>query len=225
MESGMDWQALGVSLRLAAATTAILFVVGLPWAWWLATTRWRGRFLIEALVALPMVLPPTVLGFYLLLLLGPRSPLGGAVVAITGERLPFTFTGILIGSVIANVPFAIRPFAAAFASVDRRLLEASWCLGQSPVATFRRVALPLAWPGVLAGLVLTFAHVLGEFGVVLMIGGNIQGVTRTLSVSIYDDVFHSLDYAGAQHSALFLLGFAAVVLCLAQWLSRRGLPA
>lgn len=219
----MDWQALGVTLRLAIATTAILFVVGVPWAWWLATTRWRGRFLMEALIALPMVLPPTVVGFYLLLLLGPRGPLGSWLVALTGEQLPFTFTGILIGSIIGNIPFAIRPFTAAFESVDRRLLEASWCLGVSKLATFRRIALPLAWPGVLAGLVLTFAHVLGEFGIVLMIGGNLRGVTRTLSVSIYDDV-QAMHYAEAGQTALFLLATAFIVLCLTQWLTRRGWP-
>lgn len=219
----MDWQALWVTLRLAIATTAILFTAGIPWAWWLATTRWRGRFFVEALVALPMVLPPTVVGFYLLLLLGPRGPLGSWLVSLTGEQLPFTFNGILIGSVIGNVPFAVRPFTAAFESVDRRLLEASWCLGVSRLATFRRVALPLAWPGILAGLVLTFAHVLGEFGIVLMIGGNIPGTTRTLSVSIYDSV-QAMNYAAASQAALLLLATAFLVLCLTQWLTRRGWP-
>jgi len=219
----MDWQALWLTLRLAFATTFILLVVGLPWAWWMATTRWRGRFLFEAIVALPLVLPPTVLGYYLLISMSPRGPLGQWLLGLTGQRLPFTFTGILIASVIANVPFALRPFAAAFANVDRRLLEASWCLGVSRLETFRRVALPLAWPGVLVGLVLTFAHVLGEFGVVLMVGGNIPGVTRTLSVSVYDDV-HSMEYAAAGQTALFLLIVSFVLLCLTQWFSRRGWP-
>lgn len=217
----MDWQALGVTLRLAAATTSILFIIGIPWAWWLATTRWRGRFLLEALAALPMVLPPTVLGFYLLLALSPNSPLGRWLIFITGQQLPFTFMGILIGSVIGNLPFAVRPFTAAFAGVDRRLLEASWCLGVSRLDTFRRIALPLAWPGVVTGLVLTFAHVLGEFGIVLMIGGNIPGVTRTLSVSIYDHV-QAMEYAAASQTALFLLITSFVVLCLVQWLTPRG---
>jgi molybdate transport system permease protein len=220
----VDWQALGVTIRLAIATTTILFLVGVPWAWWLATTRWRGRFLMEALVALPMVLPPTVVGYYLLLLMGPRGPLGRSLVAVTGEQLPFTFTGILIASIVANLPFAIRPFTAAFEGVDRRLLEASWCLGESKLATFRRIALPLAWPGVLAGLVLTFAHVLGEFGIVLMIGGSIPGVTRTLAISIYDDVQAMRD-AQAAATALFLLVTAFVVICLAHFLTRRGWPA
>lgn len=219
----VDWQALAVTLRLAIATTAVLFLVGIPWAWWLATTRFRGRFLMEALVALPMVLPPTVVGYYLLLLMGPRGPLGRWLVALTGEQLPFTFTGILIASIVANLPFAIRPFTAAFEGVDRRLLEASWCLGVSKLATFRRIALPLAWPGVLAGLVLTFAHVLGEFGIVLMIGGSIPGVTRTLAISIYDDV-QAMNDSQAATTALLLLVTAFVVICLAHFLTRRGWP-
>jgi molybdate transport system permease protein len=219
----VDWQALGVTLRLAAATTAILFLVGIPWAWWLASTRWRGRFLMEAFVSLPMVLPPTVLGYYLLLVLGARGPLGGWLTSLTGDQLPFTFAGILIASIVANLPFALRPFTAAFESVDHRLLEASWCLGVSKLSTFRRVALPLAWPGVLAGLVLTFAHVLGEFGVVLMIGGNIPGQTRTLAISIYDDVQAMRD-AQAGATSLFLLTTALVTVALAQWLTRRGWP-
>src|SRR5690606_21668456 len=177
----MDWAAVGLTLKLATATTLILSLAGIPLAWWLAHSARRGRFLIEAVVALPLVLPPTVLGFYLLVAMGPHSPLGQAYESITNSRLPFSFPGLLIGSLLVNLPFAVRPFTAAFATVDRRLIEAAWCLGESRGATFYRVALPLAWPGVLTGMVLTFAHCVGEFGVVLMLGGNIPGVTRTLS--------------------------------------------
>lgn len=202
----------------------ILFVAGLPLAYWLATSRWRGRFVIEAIVALPLVLPPTVLGFYLLLALGPRSLLGRLVESSFGTRLPFSFTGILIASVIFNLPFAVRPFAAAFETMDRKLIEASWCLGVSRWETFRRITLPLCWPGILVGLVLTFTHAVGEFGVVLMLGGNISGSTRTLSISIYDDV-QSLDYASANQTSLLLLGFSLAVLCLTQWLNGRRAKA
>jgi molybdate transport system permease protein len=208
----VDWTAAAVTIRLAAATTAVLLVVGLPLAYWLATTRFRGRGLIEAAVALPLVLPPTVLGFYML-----RAE------ALGRGGLAFTFAGILLASVVFNLPFAVRPFAGAFAAVDRRLVEASWCLGTSRMATFYRVVLPLAWPGILAGLVLTFAHTVGEFGVVLMVGGNVPGVTRTLSVAIYDDV-QALDYAAAGRTALYLVAFAFAVLLSVQLLQRRAVP-
>lgn len=219
----MDWTATLLTLRLAAATTLVLLVIGLPLAYWLATTRWRGRFVVEALVAMPLVLPPTVLGFYLLIAIGPHSPLGRAAEALTGRTLPFTFAGILVGSVVYNLPFAVRPFVAGFAGVDRRLVEASWCLGVSRPRTLARVVLPLAWPGVLTGLVLAFAHTVGEFGVVLMIGGNIPGVTRTLSVAIYDDV-QALDYSAAHQTAAVLVAFAFAVLCVTYALQRRVLP-
>src|SRR5215475_7918022 len=152
----MDWAAVGLSLRLAACTTLLLCVIGLPLAYWLATSRWRWKFLVEAVVALPLVLPPTVLGFYLLLAMGPSSPLGRGYTAATGTPLPFTFPGLLVASVVYSLPFAVRPFAVAFASVDRRLVEASWCLGVSRVATFFRVVVPLAWAGVLAGLIISY---------------------------------------------------------------------
>jgi molybdate transport system permease protein len=214
----VDWPAAWVTLRLAAATTAVLFALGLPLAYWLATheTRASSGFvsclvsLVSCLVALPLVLPPTVLGFYVL-----RAEAG------TGSGLAFTFAGILIGSVLFNLPFAVRPFAAAFAAVDRRLVEASWCLGVSRLGTFARVTLPLAWPGILAGMVLTFAHTVGEFGLVLMVGGNIPGVTRTLSVAVYDDV-QALDYAAAERTALVLVAFSFVVLLAVQFLQRRA---
>ena len=217
----MDLAALRVTLQLAAGTTGVLLVIGLPLAYALATWCWRGKWLVESLVALPIVLPPTVLGFYLLMATGPESPFGQFYAAISGDRrLPFTFEGILLGSVILNLPFAVRPFAAAFAAVDRRLVEASWCLGESKLRTWWRIELPLAWPGVLAGLVLTFAHAMGEFGLVLMLGGKRPGVTKTLSVAIYDDV-QALDYASASRTALFLVVFAYVVLCLTTLLQRR----
>jgi len=207
----MDWTAVRLSLQLAASTTAILLVIGLPLAYWLATTRRRGRAAIETLVALPLVLPPTVLGFYVLMATAPGSVPGDLYQRLTGGVLPFSFQGILLGSVLYNLPFAVRPFAAAFARVDRRLIEASWCLGASRVQTFRRVALPLAWPGILGGMILAFAHTIGEFGVVLMVGGSIPGVTRTLSIAIYDDV-QALDYAAAGEAALLLVMFSFAVL-------------
>jgi molybdate transport system permease protein len=220
----MDYEALRLTLALALATTAILTLAGLPLSYWLATSRWRGSGVIESIIALPLVLPPTVLGFYILVATGPRSPLGRLYADLTGSLLPFTFSGILFGSVLFNLPFAVRPFLAAFAGINRRLVEASWCLGETRWNTFRRVTLPLCWPGVLAGIVLTFAHSIGEFGVVLMVGGNIPGVTRTLSIAIYDDV-QALDYASAGRTSLFLVLFSFLALCLAQFLGRRGAPA
>lgn len=217
----MDSAAFWLTLRLATCTTAVLFVIGVPVAWWLAMSRRRWKFIIEAAVALPLVLPPTVLGFYLLWATSPRSALGRAYESLVGAALPFSFAGILLGSVLFNLPFAVRPFAAAFAAVDRRLVEASWCLGVSRLATFWRVVFPLSWAGVLSGLVLTFAHTVGEFGVVLMLGGNIEGQTRTLSVSIYDEV-QALNYPAAHQTALVMLGFSFAMLCLTQALQRRS---
>jgi molybdate transport system permease protein len=219
----MDWTAIRLTLQLAACTTGILLVLGVPVAYWLATTRRRWSFLVEAVVALPLLLPPTVLGFYVLVALGPYSPVGRTYEAITDRTLPFTFQGILIGSLLYNLPFAVRPFSSAFRAVDRRLLEASWSLGVSPWATFFRVVVPLAWPGILTGMVLTFAHTVGEFGVVLMIGGNIPGVTRTISVAIYDDV-QALDYQSAARNSALLLAFSFVVLSVTYAFQRRGLP-
>lgn len=219
----MDWTAIWLTLRLATATTAVLLVIGLPLAYWLATTRWRWRFLVDALVALPLLLPPTVLGFYILVATGPRSPIGRAFESLAGRPLPFSFAGILLGAVLINLPFAVRPFAAAFAAVDRQLVEASWCLGASRLETFVRVVLPLARPGILTGLVLAFAHTVGEFGVVLMVGGNIPGVTRTISIAIYDDV-QALNYEAAAQASLLLVAFAFTVLAITYSLQRRVLP-
>jgi molybdate transport system permease protein len=216
----MDWQAITLSLRLAACTSLILLVIGLPLAYWLAVTRWRGKIVVESVVALPLVLPPTVLGFYLLLVMSPRGPVGHAYSVVTGGPLPFSFTGILLGSVLFNLPFAVRPFAAAFAGVDRRLVEASWCLGVSRLRTFVWVVLPLAGPGILTGVVLTFAHTMGEFGVVLMVGGNIPGQTRTASVAIYDYV-QSPDYEAAGRTALVLLAVSFAALVVTSLVQRR----
>jgi molybdate transport system permease protein len=216
----MDWPAIRVSLRLAACTTLLLCAIGLPLAYWLAVSRRRWKFLVEAVVALPLVLPPTVLGFYVLLAIAPSGPIGRAADALFGARLPFTFGGLLLASVLYSLPFAVRPFAAGFAGVDRRLVEASWCLGVSRAGTFWRVVVPLAWPGVLAGIVMSFAHTLGEFGVVLMVGGNIEGVTRTVSISVYDDV-QAIRYAAAGRTALFLVGVSFAALSGTYALQRR----
>jgi molybdate transport system permease protein len=216
----MDASALKLSLLLATLTTATLLVVGLPLAQWLCVSRCRLKVLVEALVGLPLVLPPTVLGFYLLLVMSPRSPLGQAWLSVVGRPLPFSFEGLWLASVLYGLPFAVQPFTAALASVDRRLVEASFCLGASPLRTFWRVSLPLAAPGVLAGMILTFAHALGEFGVVLMVGGNIAGETRTLSISIFDAV-ERLDYAAAGRTSLALLAVSFAVLLTVSLLRRR----
>jgi molybdate transport system permease protein len=218
----MDRAALRLSFELAALTTAALLVLGLPLAHWLAVSRRRWKFMVEAVVALPLVLPPTVLGFYLLLGLGPRSPLGQAFEAIAGHPFPFSFEGLLFASILYSLPFAVQPFAAAMALVDPRLVEASHSLGVSAFATFFRVILPLAWKGVLGGAILTFAHTLGEFGVVLMVGGNIPGVTRTLSIALFDQV-ESLDYSAAHRTSAFLLGLSFAVLITVYAVQRRPL--
>jgi molybdate transport system permease protein len=219
----MDWTALRLSLQLAACTTVLLCVIGLPLAYWLTVSRRRWTSLIEAVVALPLVLPPTVLGFYMLLALGPHGPIGKFTELIGGASLAFSFEGLLIASVVYSLPFAVRPFAVAFSSVDRSLVEASWCLGASRLATFCRVVVPLSWTGILTGIILTFVHTIGEFGVVLMVGGNIPGATRTLSISIYDDV-QALNYESAGQAALLLVIFSFLLLCVIYALGRRGLP-
>jgi molybdate transport system permease protein len=216
----LDWTAIRLTFSVALCTTSILFVLGLPLAAWLARPGRGWKFLVEAIVALPLVLPPTVLGFYVLYATGPHSVLGRGYEKLFHSRLPFTFQGVVVASVLCNLPFAVRPFIAALAAVDRRLVEASWCLGISRFGTFRRVTLPLAWRGILAGLVLTFAHTMGEFGVVLMVGGNRPGVTRTLAVAIYDDV-QALDYAAAARSSIFLLAFAFGVMAVLQLLQKK----
>ena len=217
----MDVEAIWVSIQLAACTTLVLFLVGLPLAHWLAVTRWRLKFLLEAIVVLPMILPPTVLGFYILVAIGPMSPLGRAYEVMTGRVLAFSFQGLLVASIFYSLPFAVRPFAAAFAGVDRRLVEASWCLGVSRLRTFLQIECPLSWAGILTGLVLSFAHTLGEFGVVLMVGGNIPGITRTVSIAIYDEV-QAVDYRKAAITSLVLLASSFVALSVTHLLNRKG---
>jgi molybdate transport system permease protein len=216
----IDWQAFWLTLRLAVTVSAILLLIGLPIAYWVAFSRWHWKFLAEAVVALPIVLPPTVLGFYVLLALGPRSPLGRWCITLTGHTLAFTFSGLVIGSILYSLPFAVQPFAASFAGVDRRLMAASATLGASRLRTFYRVIMPLSVPGLITGIALSFAHTMGEFGVVLMVGGNIPGVTRTVSIDIYDRVQTS-DYAGANGTSLLLLAFCFAVLAIVYGLNRK----
>jgi molybdate transport system permease protein len=216
----INWQAFQLTVELAVIVSAILLAIGLPLAYWIAFSRLRWKFLVEALVAMPIVLPPTVLGFYLLVALGSRSPLGRWWQSITGHTLAFTFTGLVIGSILYSLPFAVQPFASSFSSVDGKLLAASATLGASPLRTFFRVVLPLSVPGLITGVVLAFAHTMGEFGVVLMIGGNIPGVTRTVSIDIYDQVQAS-NYAAANATALLLLLFCFAVLTAVYGMNRR----
>lgn len=217
----IDWQTFRLTLELAFTVSAALFLLGLPIAYWIAFSRWRWKFLVEALVALPIVLPPTVLGFYVLVALGPRSPLGRWWISLTGHTLAFTFSGLVIGSILYSLPFAVQPFASSFSSVDSKLIAASATLGASPLRTFLRVIAPLSASGLITGTVLSFAHTMGEFGVVLMVGGNIPGVTRTVSIDIYDRV-QSSDYAGANQTALVLLALCSVLLMVVYGLNRKA---
>ncbi|HTS04728.1 MAG TPA: molybdate ABC transporter permease subunit [Candidatus Eisenbacteria bacterium] len=216
----IDWQTFRLTLELAFTVSIILLLLGLPIAYWIAFSRWRWKFLIEAVVALPIVLPPTVLGFYVLVALGPRSPLGRLWISLTGHTMAFTFWGLVIGSILYSLPFAVQPFAASFSAVDRKLISAAATLGASPFRTFLRVVAPLSLPGLVTGTALSFAHTMGEFGVVLMVGGNIPGITRTVSIDIYDRV-QSSDYAGANETALILLVVCFAVLALVYGLNRR----
>jgi molybdate transport system permease protein len=213
-------ESLWLSMKLAASVTAILLVIGTPVAYWLAYSTWRGKFLLESVVALPLVLPPTVLGFYALVAMGPRGPLGKLWTALFGHGLAFTFGGLILASVLYSFPFAVQPLVASFEGVDRRLLDASAVLGASGVRTFLRVILPLSVPGVITAAVLSFAHTLGEFGVVLMVGGNLAGVTRTVSIDIYDHV-QSLEYGEANRMALLLLAISFFVLSVVYAVNRR----
>ena len=216
----MDWQAITLTLRLASVVCISLLLVGLPLAYWLTFSRWRWKFLVESVVALPLVLPPTVLGFYLLVALGARSPIGEAWASWSGRGLAFTFEGLVIASMLYSLPFAVQPIAAAFSQVDPALLDASSVLGASRFRTFFRILAPLSFNGILTGAILSFAHTIGEFGVVLMVGGNLAGETRTVSVAIYDQV-QALDYASANATALLLLAFSFGVLAIVYALNRR----
>lgn len=216
----MNWEALFLSLRLAALVCAILLLIGLPIAYWISFSRWRWKFMVESIVALPLVLPPTVLGFYVLVAMGQQSPLGRLYQSWSGHLLPFTFEGLAFASVIYSLPFAVQPMVASFSLVDRNLLNASAILGASRMRTFCRIVFPLSIGGVVTGMVLSFAHTVGEFGVVLMVGGNIAGVTRTVSISIYDQV-QSLNYTAAGETSLFLLAVSFAVLAVTYALQRR----
>ncbi|MBA2487028.1 MAG: molybdate ABC transporter permease subunit [Nitrospira sp.] len=216
----MNWIAIWVTFKLAALTALILLMVGVPIAYWVSFSRWRWKFLIESVVALPLVLPPTVLGFYILVAIGPHSPFGRWYTDLVGHPLPFTFEGLVLASVLYSLPFAVQPFSAAFDQVDRRLIETSWTLGVSKCKTFVKLIAPLSLAGLITGFVLSFAHTLGEFGVVLMVGGNIDGSTRTVSIDIYDEV-QALNYAGAAKTALFLLVVSYLVLLIVYAINRN----
>jgi molybdate transport system permease protein len=219
-EAEKRMEALWLSMKLATCVAAILLLIGMPVAYWLAYSGWRGKFLLESLVALPLVLPPTVLGFYALVAMGPRGPLGKLWIALFGHGLAFTFTGLILASVLYSFPFAVQPLIVSFEGVDRKLLDASAVLGAGSWRTFWRVIFPLSLPGVITAAVLSFAHTLGEFGVVLMVGGDLAGVTRTVSIDIYDHV-QSLQYAEANGMALVLLAISFCVLSVVYAVNRR----
>lgn len=220
MLTQQDLDALLITLQLAGVTTLILLLVGTPFAWWLARSRWRYKFLIEAVVALPLVLPPTVLGFYLLLALAPDGPVGSLVKSMGGDPLPFSFTGLVIGSVFYSLPFVVQPLQNAFRAIGRRPMEVAATLRAAPLDRFFSVAVPLARPGFLTAAVLGFAHTLGEFGVVLMIGGNIPGETQVVSIAIYDHV-EALEYGQAHWLSGGLLALSFVMLMAVYALNRR----
>jgi molybdate transport system permease protein len=213
-------EALWLSMRLAACVAVILLLLGIPLAYWLSETKWRGKFLLESILALPLVLPPTVLGFYLLAAMGANGPIGKLWMAWFGHTLAFTFLGLVVASVFYSLPFAVQPLVGAFENVDSRLLDAAAVLGAGRWRTFREIILPLSIPGVITAAVLSFAHTLGEFGVVLMVGGNIPGVTRTVSIDIYDHV-QSLDYGAANRMAIALLLISFAVLSAIYAVNRR----
>jgi molybdate transport system permease protein len=215
----MDVEALWLTLRLALSTTVILLLIALPLAWWIASSKGVGRAFVQASVALPLVLPPTVLGFYLLVMLGPLTPVGRMLVRVIGHPLAFSFTGLLVGSIIYSLPFAVQPLVAGFGAVERGYVEGAAMLGASPGRTFRTVVMPMARGSVLTAAVLAFTHTVGEFGVVLMLGGNIPGITRTMSISLYDQV-QDLNYAAANRTAGVLLAVSFVAL-LAVYLTPR----
>jgi len=218
---GMDFSPVWLTLKLASVSVLILLIIGTPLAWWLALTRWRFKPLIEATVALPLVLPPTVLGFYLLILMSPQTKLGGLWLTLTGDTLTFSFTGLVVASVIYSLPFVVQPLQTAFAAVGRKPIEAAATLGASPWDAFITIVLPLARPGYLTASVLGFAHTIGEFGVVLMVGGNIPGQTRVISIAIYEQV-ETLDYTQAHILSAGLLVFSFLVLLIVYATNRRA---
>lgn len=218
--SESDLLALRTTLTLSAVTTLVLLILGTPLAWWLARTRNRFGIIVEAVVALPLVLPPTVLGFYMLMMLGPRGPIGGTMEAMGLNHLAFSFTGLVIASTVYSLPFMVQPLKDAFASVGNRMLDAAGTLRASPWDTFFSVVVPMSRRGFLTALTLTFAHTIGEFGVVLMVGGNIPGETRVLSIAIYDHT-EAMDYASAHVLAGGLLAASFAMLSVIYYLNRR----
>src|SRR4029450_6254252 len=220
----MDWTALRVSLWLGAGTIAILLPLGVWFGRLLAVHQFRGKVLVEALITVPLVLPPTVLGFYLLVMFGARSPLGQAFQSLGGQPLPFSFEGPPPPSAIANIPFVIQPIQRGFEAIPSDVRDAAACCGLTPWQRFQRIELPLAWPSVLTAAILTFAHTLGEFGVVLMVGGNLPGQTRTLSVAIYDRM-QAFDDRSAGIMAATLLVISVATLMITTSLSRRMSPS
>jgi molybdate transport system permease protein len=212
----MDSQALWLTLRLALTTTALLLAIALPVAWWIASGNGPLRALAQSIIALPLVLPPTVLGFYLLVALGPLTAPGRLIIRLLGHPLAFSFSGLVIGSILYSLPFAVQPLVAGFRAVDPTLLEVASTLGASPFRVFTTITLPLAKPSLLAATVLTFTHTVGEFGVVLMLGGNIPGATRTLSIALYDQV-QDFNYAAANRTAEILLLFSLLTLLAIYW--------
>ena len=215
-----DMEALWLTLRLAASTTAILLLMALPLAWWISSGTGTLRALAQAIIALPLVVPPTVIGFYLLVGLGPLTAAGRLITHLLGHPLAFSFAGLLAGSIIYSLPFAVQPLVAGFRTIDRRLLDAAAGLGASPLLTFRKIVLPLSWSSILAAGVLSFTHTLGEFGVVLMLGGNLPGLTRTLSIALFDQV-QDFNYAAANRTALLLTTFSLLALTAIYWRSAR----
>ena len=212
----MDTEALWLTLRLALSTTVLLMLIALPLAWWIAAGAGAARALAQAVVALPLVLPPTVLGFYLLVALGPLTAPGRLIIRLLGHPLAFSFSGLVVGSVLYSLPFAVQPLVAGFRAIDPALLEVAATLGASPGSAFRTITLPLAKASVVTAAVLTFTHTVGEFGVVLMLGGNIPGATRTLSIALYDQV-QDFNYAAANRTAGMLLAFSLVTLIVVYW--------
>ena len=216
-----DLSPLLLTFKLALVATLILLLIGVPFAWWMASTRWRYKALVEALVSMPLVLPPSVLGFYLLLAFSPQSWFGALVESLSGLRLAFSFEGLVLASVIFSFPFMVHPVQSALQSLPASLSEAAYTLGKSRWQVFLRVLLPNIRPALLAGAVLSFAHTIGEFGVVLMIGGSLPGETRVASIAIYDEV-ESLNYAAAHFYALVLFVVCFVTLLSVYLLTRRG---
>ena len=215
------WPAIWLTLQLATVTTVILLVISLPYSWWLATTKARSRPLFEAITALPLVLPPTVLGFYLLILMRPDAPFGALFLKVTGETLAFSFTGLVIASVVYSLPFSVQPMQTAFRSVHQATLDAARTLGASSRDAFFSVSLPMASRGVVTAAVLSFAHTVGEFGVVLMVGGNIPGKTRVISIEIFTAV-ETLDYQTAHVLSAWLLILSLAALTIVYFFNRRG---